>query len=222
MKICLKRRIKCIVLGAVILPTAALAQFEGKTCTPVPTATTAIPAPGSGSITVEPLTKFGLPAQVCATPGSFSATGISFDYTATLATRYTNAKFPSSCAGIEYGLNGGPTYTAVTGKGSFTLNPANPSAITGTMDATFFSMTENLALSAAGAQFVINTGLLGFKSTIKINADQSVDVQVCTPRGGIPATVNGANFTVPNNIWQCLAEPTPAQKNVRVTYVEGC
>ena len=129
---------------------------------------------------------------------------------------------PSTCAGVEYVLNGGPTYTAVTGKGTFALNFANPSAVTGTLDATSFSMTENLTLTASGASFVINTGLLAFKSNVTINADQSIDIRVCTPRGGIPSTVNGANFTLPNNIWQCLAEPTTTQKNVRVTYVEGC
>lgn len=222
MKNCFGNQLKYVVLGALILPTASMAQFEGKTCTPVPTATTAIPAPGSGTMTVEPLTRFGLPAQVCATPGSFSATGMSFDYTATLATRYTNAKFPASCAGIEYVLDGGPTYTAVTGNGTFAFNLANPTAVTGTMNATAFSMTENLTLTAAGSSFVINTELLAFKSNVTVNADQSIDIRVCTPSGGVPATVNGANFTLPNNIWQCLAEPTRTQKNVRVTYVEGC
>lgn len=202
-----------------------MAQFAGLSCTPVPTATTAVPAPGSGSITVEPLTKFGLPAQTCATVG-FTGSAVSFDYTATLATRYDNAKFPSSCAGIEYVLNGGPTYTAVTGKGNFALNFANPSAaVTGTLNATSFTLTENLTLTAAGSSFVINTGLLSFNSTVTINADQSVDIRVCTPKGGVPATVNGVNFTVPNNIFQCIAEPPGAQtpqNNVRVSYVEGC
>ena len=217
----LRYRLACIVVGASFLPTAAMAQFDGKTCTPVPTATTAVPAPGSGSITVEPLTKFGLPALTCAT-AAFTGNGLSFDYTATLATRYNDAKFPSTCAGVEYVLNGGPTYTAVTGQGTFALNFANPTAITGTLNATAFSMTENLTLTVAGSSFVINTPLLSFKSNVTINADQSVDVRICTPAGGIPATVNGSSFALPTSIWQCLAEPTPAQANVRVTYVEGC
>jgi len=204
-----------------IFPAAAMAQFEGKSCTTIPTATTDIPAPGSGTMTVEPLTKFGLPAQTCATVG-MTATGMSFDYTATLATRYSNAKFPPSCAGVEYGLSGGPIYSAVTGNGTFAFDMANPSSVTGTMTATSFSQTENLTLSASGASFVINTGLLMFKSNVTINADQSVDIRICTPRGGVPATVNGSNFTIPNGIWQCLSEPASAQKNVRVTYEEGC
>ena len=213
---------KRAILSVLILPAAAMAQFEGKTCSVIPTTTTAVPAPGSGSFTVEPLTKFGLPALTCVTPGAITAGGISFDYTTTLATRYNSARFPS-CAGIEYGLNGGPTYTAVTGKGNFAFDLANPSAtVTGTLNAIAFSQTDNLTLTAGGGSFVINTGLIAMNTTVTINADQSIDIKICTPKGGVPATVNGSNFTVPNSIWQCLAEPANTQKNVRVTYVEGC
>jgi hypothetical protein len=217
-------QLKCAFFGALVLPIAAMAQFDGKTCTAVPAATTTIPSPGSGSMTVGPLTKFGLPAQVCATVG-FTGAAISYDYTTTLATTYSNAKFPSSCAGVEYGLSGGPVYSAVTGKGNFAFNLANPTApMTGTIKATSFSMTENLTLSAGGANFVISTGLLSFNTDVTINADQSIDIKVCTPKGGIPTTVNGANVNVPSNIWQCLAVPPAAstQSNVRITYVEGC
>lgn len=210
-----------VILASMLIPVAAYAQFDGKTCVDIPTSTTAVPAPGSGTFTVEGLTKFGLPAKTCATVG-FTGSGISYDYTATLATRYTNATFPSSCAGVTYSLNGGPIYTAVTGQGSFAINLANPTSVTGTVVATSFSQTENLTLTAGGSSFVINTGLLALKTTVTINANQSVDVKVCTPRGGIPATVNGSNFTVPTNIWQCLAQPTTTQANVHVTYEEGC
>lgn len=207
--------------AALLLPSAAMAQFEGKTCVPTPSSTTAIPAPGSGTVSIAPLSKFGLPATVCATV-SVSGTSISFDYTATLATSFQNAKFPS-CSGVEFGLNGGPTYSAVTGKGNFAFNFANPTAaITGTFEGTALSMTENLTLTAAGQSFVINTGLLSHKSFVTINADKSVDVKVCTPRGGVPATVNGASLNIPTSIWQCVAQPTAAQPNVRVTYQEGC
>ena len=211
-----------LVLAAVLfLPGLALAQFEGKTCVPTPSSTTAVPAPGSGTVSIAPLSKFGLPATVCATVG-FSGTSISFDYTATLATTFQNAKFPS-CSGVSFGLNGGPTYSAVSGKGNFAFNLANPTAaVTGTMEATALSMTENLTLTAAGQSFVINTGLLSYKSFVTVNADQSVDIKVCTPRGGVPATVNGANMSIPTSIWQCVAQPTAAQPNVRVTYQEGC
>lgn len=209
-------------LAALLLPGFAMAQFEGKTCVPTPSATAAIPAPGSGSISIEPLSKFNLPAQICATVG-FSGTSLSYDYTATLATTFKDAKFPSACAGVEYGLNGGPTYSAVTGKGNFVLNFASPTApITGTLEATALSLTENLTLTAGGQIFVINTGLLSFKSFITINADQSVDIKVCTPKGGVPATINGAGLNIPTSIWQCVAQPTAAQPNVRVTYQEGC
>ena len=209
-------------VAALFLPGLAFAQFEGKTCVPTPSATANVPAPGSGSISIEPLSKFGLPAQICATVG-FSGTSISYDYTATLATTFKNTKFPSACAGVEYGLNGGPTYSAVTGKGNFAFNLNNPTAaITGTLEATALSLTENLTLTAGGQSFVINTGLLSFKSFVTINADQSVDIKVCTPRGGVPATINGAGLNIPTNIWQCVAQPTAAQPNVRVTYQEGC
>ena len=217
--------LKYVILAALIVPVVAMAQFEGKTCTPVPAATTNIPAPGSGTMSVGPLTKFGLPANVCSTLGGYSASGISFDYTTTLATTYNNAKFPSSCAGVEYGLSGGPIYTAVTGKGNFAFNAANPTAaVTGTIKGTSFSLTENLTLSAGGASFLINTGLLAFNTDVTINADQSIDIKICTPRGGVPVTVNGSNFSVPSSIWQCLAAPPGAssQSTVRVTYVEGC
>ena len=224
MKSCFQNPLKCVVLVALTLPVAAMAQFDGKTCTTIPTTTTNIPAPGSGSMTVGPLTKFNLPANVCATVG-FTGTAISYDYTTTLATTYNNAKFPSSCAGIEYGLSGGPVYSAVTGKGNFAFNLANPTAaVTGTIKATSLSMTENLTLSAGGSNFVINTGLLSFNTDVTINADQSIDIKVCTPRGGVPSTVNGSNFTIPNSVWKCLAAPPAgsAQANVRITYVEGC
>ena len=215
------RKLSLFAGAAMCLPGMALAQFEGKTCVPTPSATATVPAPGSGTVSIQPLSKFGLPAQVCATVG-FGGSGISFDYTATLATTYQNANFPSSCAGIAFGLNGGPTYSASSGKGNFALNLANPTAITGTLEATALSITENLTLTAGGQSFVINTGLLSYKSFVTINADQSVDIKVCTPRGGVPATVNGANLSIPTNIWQCVAQPTAAQPNVRVTYQEGC
>ncbi|OYU44052.1 MAG: hypothetical protein CFE44_15030 [Burkholderiales bacterium PBB4] len=216
------RKLSLVTFAAMCLPGVALAQFEGKTCVPTPSATAAVPAPGSGSISIQPLSKFGLPAQVCATVG-FSGTSISYDYTATLATTYQNASFPSACAGIAFGLNGGPTYSAISGKGNFAFNLANPTAaITGTLEATALSITENLTLSAGGQSFVINTGLLSYKSFVTINADKSVDIKVCTPKGGVPATVNGTNKSIPTNVWQCVAQPTAAQPNVRVTYQEGC
>lgn len=205
-----------------VLPVAAMAQFEGKTCLPIPASTMTIPAPGSGTVSVGDLTKFGLPAQLCSTT-SFTGSNIVFDYTTTLATQYANARFPSSCAGIEYMLNGGPVYSAVTGNGNFAFNMSNPTAaITGTMQAVAFSLTENLTLTAAGNSFVINTGLLSFNTSVTINADQSIDIRICTPPGGIPANVNGASFNIPSSVWQCLAAPTEIQPNVRVTYVDGC
>jgi hypothetical protein len=212
-----------LFLAAMLLPAASYAQFEGKTCTDIPASTNAVPSPGTGTFTVEGLTKFGLPAKSCATIGAFSGSTIDFDFTTTLATRYNNATFPSTCAGITYGLNGGPTYTAVTGKGKFAFDLTKPTAgVTGTLTATAFSQTDNLTLSAGGSNFVINTGLLALNTTVTINADQSVDIKICTPKGGIPATVNGSSFTVPTSVWTCLAQPTPIQNNVRVTYVEGC
>jgi hypothetical protein len=59
---------------------------------------------------------------------------------------------------------------------------------------------------------VINTGLLALNTTVTINADQSVDIKICTPKGGIPATVNGSSFTVPTSVWTCLAQPHPDPK----------
>lgn len=212
-----------LVLAAMLLPAASFAQFEGKTCTDIPATTTAVPSPGTGTFTVEGLTKYGLPAKSCATIGAFSGSTVDFDFTTTLATRYNNATFPSTCAGVTYGLNGGPTYTAVTGKGKFAFDLTKPTAgVTGTLTATAFTQTDNLTLSAGGSNFVVNTGLLSLNTTVTINADQSVDIKICTPKGGIPATVNGSSFTVPTSIWSCLAQPTPIQDKVRVTYVEGC
>ena len=219
MKNNLQCQLKCVVLGAMILPVAAMAQFEGKTCTPIPSTTTAIPAPGSGTVTVGPLTKYGLAAMACGTVGNFSQAGVSYEYTTTLATSFNNATFPSSCAGVPYTLHGGPTYSAMTGSGSLAFSG---SSFTGTVNAIAFTQTDNLTLTAAGSSFVINTGLIAYQTSVTLNADQSIDIRVCTPAGGVPATVNGSSFTIPNNIWQCLAAPTEPQPNVRVTFVEGC
>jgi hypothetical protein len=143
-----------LFLAAMLLPAASYAQFEGKTCTDIPASTNAVPSPGTGTFTVEGLTKFGLPAKSCATIGAFSGSTIDFDFTTTLATRYNNATFPSTCAGITYGLNGGPTYTAVTGKGKFAFDLTKPTAgVTGTLSATAFSQTDNLTLTAGWIQF---------------------------------------------------------------------
>lgn len=209
------------MLAALLLPVASYAQFAGKQCTDIPTSTQNVPSPGSGTFTVEGLTKYGLPAKACGTV-SFTGSTINYDYTTTLATRYNNATFPSTCAGITYGLNGGPVYTAVTGQGTFAFSPSNPSSITGTLKATSYTQTENLTLSAGGSNYVVNTGLLQMTTYVTINSDQSVDVKMCTPAGGIPSTVNGTNFTIPTSVWKCLAAPTPVQSNVRVTFEEGC
>lgn len=216
-------QLKCVVLGAVILPVAAMAQFEGKKCTPIPSMTTAIPAPGSGTMTVGPLTKYGLEAVACRTriypTGKKTKGTVSYDYTTTLATSFDHATFPSSCAGVPYTLHGGPTYSAMTGSGSLAYSGLST---TGTVNATAFMQTDNLTLTAAGQSFVINTELIAYKTSVTFNADQSFDIRVCTPAGGVPAMVNGSSFTIPNNIWQCLAEPMGAQPNVRIVYVEGC
>ena len=211
-----------LALGVWGLSGTALAQASGgQVCTPIPNATVPVPAPGSGTITSEALSRFAYPAQVCVTIG-FTGTAISFDYAAALATRFNNASFPSSCAGVSFGLNGGPIYSYTAGKGNFVLNLANPTAVTGTLQATSYSITENLTLSAGGGSFVINTDVMAFKSSVTINADQSTDVKICTPRGGVPARVNGNPLSIPTNIWQCLAQPTQTQSNVRVVYEEGC
>lgn len=215
---------RALVAGGVFtLSGVAFAQFSsGQICTPTPSATLAVPAPGSGSISTEPLSRFNYPAQVCVTT-AFTGSAISFDYAAALATRFNNASFPSNCAGVAFGLNGGPIYSYTAGSGSFAFSLTNPTAaITGTLQATSHSITENLTLSAGGSSFVINTDLMSFKSYVTINADQSTDVKICTPRGGVPARVNGNPFNIPTNIWQCLAQPTPTQANVRVVYEEGC
>ncbi len=211
-----------LALGVLSFSSVAWAQFGGQICTPVPSATTPVPAPGSGSISIEPLSKFSYPAQVCIST-AFTGTAIKFDYAASLGTRFNNASFPSNCAGVAFGLNGGPVYSYTAGTGNFALNLANPSAaVTGTMQAISYSLTENLTLSAGGASFTINTDLLQFKSFVTINADQSTDVKICTPRGGVSARVNGDPMSIPTSIWQCLAAPTPSQPNVRIVYEEGC
>ena len=212
-----------VVLGVFTLSGAAMAlPSGGQVCTPTPSATVPVPAPGSGSISSEPLSRFNYKAQNCVTMG-FTGSAISFDYAAALATRFNNASFPSNCAGVSFGLNGGPIYSYTAGKGSFAFNLANPTAaVTGTLQATSYSITENLTLSAGGASFDINTDLMAFKSFVTINADQSTDVKICTPRGGVPARVNGNPLNIPTSIWQCLAQPTQTQSNVRVVYEEGC
>ena len=212
-----------VALGFYAMSSAALALTSGaQVCIPTPNATVAVPAPGSGSISSEALSKFNYPAQICITT-AFTGTAISFDYAAALATRFNNASFPSSCAGVSFGLNGGPIYSYTTGKGNFAFNLANPTAaVTGTLQATSYSITENLTLSAAGSSFVINTDLMAFKSFVTINADQSTDVKICTPRGGVPARINGNPLNIPTNIWQCLSQPTSTQTNARIVYEEGC
>ena len=170
-------------------------------------------------MTVGPLTKYGLEAKACGTVSNFSEAGVSYEYITTLATSFYNASFPSSCAGVPYTLHGGPTYSAMTGSGSLAFSG---SSFTGTMNVTAFTQTDNLTLTAAGSSFVINTGLIAYKASVTFKGDQSVDVRICTPAGGVPATVNGSSFTIPNNIWQCLAAPAEPQPNVRVTFVEGC
>jgi hypothetical protein len=215
---------RALVSGALVSATGvALAlPLGGQVCTATPNATVTVPAPGSGSITSEALSRFNYPAQVCVTMG-FAGTSISFDYAAALAVRFNNTSFPSACAGVPFGLNGGPIYSYTSGKGNFGFNPTNPTAaVTGTLQATSYSITENLTLSAGGSSFVINTGLMSFKSLVTINADQSTDVKICTPRGGVPAQVNGNPLNIPTPIWQCLAQPTQTQPNVRVVYEEGC
>jgi hypothetical protein len=213
-----------IALATVVacsLPGVSLA-LGSQICTPTPSATLAIPAPGSGSISIEPLSRFNYPAQVCVTTG-FSGTAITFDYAASLATRFTNASFPSACVGVAYGLSGGPIYSFTQGSGSFALNLANPTAaVTGTLQATSYSVTENLTVSVAGNSYVINTDVLAFKSFVTINADQSTDVKICTPRGGVLARVNGNPLNLPTSVWACLQQPTSSQSNVRVVYEEGC
>jgi len=208
-----------VVLCLAALPVTAMAQAVDQ-CAPI-TGTMQVQAPGSGTVTVSDLTKYGLPAQVC-TKMNITPTDVDFQYTVTEATTYQNATFPSSCAGIPYTLNGGPAYAAVQGSGKFSFASLT-SGVTGTMDASALSITENLTLTAACNSFVINTGLLQFKTYITLNADESVDIRVCTPKGGVPATVNGSAFTIPNNIWQCLAAPpVESQEKVRITYDENC
>lgn len=208
-------------LAALALPGTALA-LGGQLCTPTPSATLPIPAPGSGSISIEPLSRFNYPAQVCVTT-AFTGSALSFDYAAALATRFNNASFPSQCAGVAYGLNGGPIYSYTVGSGSFAINLANPTAaVTGTLQATSHSLTENLTISVGETSFVVNTDALSYKSYVTINADQSTDVKICTPRGGVPARINGNPMNIPTSIWQCLSQPTPSQATVRIVYEEGC
>ena len=214
-----------VVLPALLLlpmTSYAASFFDGKTCTDIASTTTNVPAPGSGSFTVEGLDKYRLPAKSCSTV-AFTGSAISFDYTATVATRYNNASFPSSCAGVEYTLNGGPSYAATMGTGTFAFNMSNPTAaVTGTMVATSYSQTDNLTVTVNGTGYLINTELLQFKTYVTINADQSIDMKICTPAGGVPATLNGSSYKFPPSIWQCLSQPVTNQANVRVTFEEGC
>ena len=214
-----------IALGLAIsvgAPTTAWAQYSGQACVPTPSITTPVPAPGTGSVSIEPLTKFNYPAQICTTVG-FTGSSISFDYAASAASRFNATTYPSGCAGVTYGLNGGPVYSYIAGKGNFAFNLANPTAaVTGTLQATIVTLIENLTLSFGGASYTINTDALQYKAFVTINADQSSDTKICTPRGGIPVRVNGAPVTVSTPVWSCLSQPGLTQPKARVTYEEGC
>ncbi len=214
-------RTSAVACMAILSMPAMAIVGGGQMCVPTPSATVDVPAPGSGSISIEPLSRFNAPAQICTQVG-LTASGIDFDYSASLATRFNSARFPSVCAGVSYGLNGGPVYAYTAGKGAFALNLSNPTAITGSFQASSYSFVENLTLSVGDTSYRLDTDVQEFRATVTLNADQSVDVKICTPRGGVPVKVNGQSTQVPASIWQCLVAPAPAAGTARVTYQEGC
>lgn len=200
---------------ALTVTTGAMAQFGGlgPQCASL-VSTTQLPAPATGSFEIRNLDKYGVPAQACTTIGSFSMSGMSYSMTTAAATVFNNATLPS-CQGMVFTVNGGPIYSYSSGSGSVQLAG---SGVTGTINNTALTQTDNLQVSLNGQTLVVNTGVLEFRSTTTLNADGSSDTVICTPSSGVAATLNGNPFNVPPEIWQCLAQPSGAAGNNRVRY----
>jgi len=203
-----------VAMVALAAATGAWAQFGGlgPQCASL-VSTTQLPAPATGSFEIRNLDKYGVPAQACTTIGSFSMSGMSYSMTTAAATVFNNATLPS-CQGMVFTVNGGPIYSYSSGSGTVQMSGTG---VTGTINNTALTQTDNLQVSLNGQTLVVNTGVLEFRSTTTLNADGSSDTVICTPSAGVAATLNGNPFNVPPAVWQCLAQPNGTSTN-RVRY----
>lgn len=205
-----------LLLGA---STPAVAQIPGlgaPICADIK-GTTDVGAPGSGTITISDLDKYGVPAKSCTTLNlSSSMTNFSFSSESASATTFNNVTYPS-CAGLPlpYTLSGGPVYSYSVANGNLSVAGE---AMTGTVSVSGLSQTDNLRISLGGSTYTMNTGVESYNATTTFNADGSSDTRICVPQGGMRATLDGSAVNVPAELWQCLAAPSPDPK-FRVHYV---
>lgn len=215
-----------------ILCSAAYGQSTHSSCTPISQSSSA--APLGGTMTYEDLTKYNYPAQGCIRMASTPA-GVSLNYTAAFATRFSTASFSEACVGVPYQLDGGPIHTLMSASG---IIARTPSGGLGTFQGTSYVQADSLKLSFGGLDYSISTGVVPLKVIATLNADQSSDATICTPPGGIPATICVplsleedplqikpcvvVPVNIPNSIWACIAQPMLGNGNMRVTYREGC
>jgi hypothetical protein len=205
-----------LLLGATTPASAQVPGLGAPMCVDIK-GTSNVGAPGTGSITISNLDKYGVPATACTTLNlSADMTSFSFSSENAAATTFNNVTYPS-CAGlpVPYTLSGGPVYSYSVANGNLSVAGE---AMTGTVTVSGLSQTDNLRISLGGSTYTINSEIESYNATTTFNADGSSDTRICVPPGGMRATLDGAAVHVPAELWQCLATPATDPK-FRVHYV---